>query len=133
MMVTSGEETAMSGRMWGNALVAVAACSALAFGVVAVNSAPDPAAPESVTATSTERPYYDEHFMAALGANVNSVSRPVALGMGHRACTAFGEGASAAEIRRILVQKGLTEAQASRVILAAVSTFCPDYKFKANP
>jgi hypothetical protein len=79
---------------------------------------------------ANERPYYDEQFMAALGANVNSVSQPVALGMGHRVCTAFAEGSSSADIRRILVQKGLGEAEASRVVLAAVAIFCPDHKDK---
>jgi hypothetical protein len=121
----------MSGRLWGNALVAVAACAALAFGVVAVNSAPDPMAPDTTNTTAkTGAPYYDGQFMAALGANVKSVGRSVALGMGHRVCTAFVEGSSAADIRRILVQKGLQEAEASRVILAAVATFCPDHKDK---
>jgi hypothetical protein len=51
--------------------------------------------------------------------------------MGHRVCTAFVEGSSAADIRRILVQKGLQEAEASRVVLAAVTTFCPDHMDKA--
>jgi hypothetical protein len=48
-------------------------------------------------------------------------------------CTAFAEGASVDEIRTVLVQKGLPPSNASRVVLAAVSTFCPDYKYQANP
>jgi hypothetical protein len=122
----------MSGRFLGNALVAVAACSAIAFGVVAVNSAPEPTAPYTASATAASEPsYYEGHFITALGGRVNSVTRVVLLGMGHRVCTAFVEGSSAADIRRILVQKGLQEAEASRVVLAAVTTFCPDHMDKA--
>jgi hypothetical protein len=51
--------------------------------------------------------------------------------MGMRACSAFSEGSTAADIRQVLVQKGLDEAEASRVVLAAVSTYCPEYADRA--
>jgi hypothetical protein len=124
----------MSGRMWGNALVAAVGLAVLGLGIVTVNSGPDPAPPDVVKATTADlRPYKDDQFLTALGDYVQVVTPAVALGMGHRVCTAFAEGASVDEIRTVLVQKGLPPSNASRVVLAAVSTFCPDYKYQANP
>jgi hypothetical protein len=122
----------MSGRFVGNAFVALVACAAVGLGLVALKSTPEMAVPEvAKSAPADERTYYEDQFMTALGGHVRSVSRAIALGMGHRACIAFTEGTSAADIRGVLVQKGLAPEEASRVVLAAVSTFCPDHKDKA--
>jgi hypothetical protein len=126
----------MSGRLLGNAFVAIVASSALALGVVALKASPMPAIPGPTGATPSsiaiaEHSYYDNQFLTALGGEVTSVNRSIAIGMGHRTCSAFTEGVSAADIRGVLVQKGLAPEEASRVVLAAVSTFCPDHKDKA--
>jgi hypothetical protein len=75
----------------------------------------------------------EDAFIAALGGSLGTHSRSETASMGERACGAFGEGYSPADIRDILVRKGLTQAQASRVILAAVVSYCPEFKQKANP
>jgi hypothetical protein len=120
----------------GDAFVAFAACSALALGVVGLESNPTRAIPETMGTTpgrvpTAEHSYYDNQFLAALGGKATSVGPSIVVGMGHRTCSAFAEGASSARIRRVLVQKGLDEAEASRVVLAAVSTYCRDYADRA--
>lgn len=124
----------MSGRLLGNSFVVVVGLAVLGLGILTVNSGPDSAPPDVVKATNADlRPYRDNQFLTALGDYTQVVTPAVALGMGHRVCTAFAEGASVDEIRQVLVQKGLPPSNASRVVLAAVSTFCPDYKYTANP
>ena len=90
-------------------------------GEVAV--APSPSS-SSATAFAPAPTTRDADFLKALGGQVTSVSAPVAEGMGHRVCSALAEGTSVAEIRGVLVQKGLTPAEATRVILAAVTMYC---------
>jgi hypothetical protein len=75
----------------------------------------------------------DDQFITALGSPGAGQSRELLLEVGTRACSAFGEGASAAEIRQILRQKGLDDALASRVVLAATVVYCPEFKKLANP
>jgi hypothetical protein len=53
----------------------------------------------------------DADFVGALGGRVTSVSNQVAEGMGQRSRSAFAEGSRAADIRQILVQKGLDEVE----------------------
>lgn len=89
--------------------------------------APDASA-ASASMSSAEK---EQRFMAAVGSGVPDVPREVALSMAQRTCSAFSEGATASDIRDILVRKGLTPAQASRVVLAAVSTYCQEFRDRA--
>jgi hypothetical protein len=82
---------------------------------------PLPAAPVSA----------DQRFITAVGGTISGLSRDGIQSLGRRACGAFSEGSSAKDIRTILVGKGLTDAQANRVVLAAASTYCPEYGDKA--
>jgi hypothetical protein len=110
----------------------VVACSALTFGVVGLESDRERTSSSAVpTPTTTARPYYDHLFLLALGGDSHTVTPDAALGMGRRACSALAEGSSAADIRRVLGQKGLPAEEASRVVMAAVSTLCPDYRQRA--
>jgi hypothetical protein len=73
----------------------------------------------------------DEDYLTALGGSLPYTSRKIALTLGQRTCGAFLEGSSAADIRTVLVTKGLSPTQSNRVVLAAVATICPEYKAKA--
>ena len=89
------------------------------------------AAAASSAAASMSSVEKERRFMAAVGSGVPDVPREVALSMAQRTCSAFSEGATASDIRDILARKGLTPAQASRVVLAAVSTYCPEFRDRA--
>ena len=75
----------------------------------------------------------DEDFAKALGGQVTSVSPAVAQGMGRRVCSALDDGIPADDVRSVLAQKGVTPAEASRIVLAAVTMYCAENKAKAMP
>ena len=61
---------------------------------------------------------------------MTSVSTAVAEGMAHRVCSALDEGTSVEDVRKVLVQKGVTLAESSRITLAAVTMYCTENKDK---
>jgi hypothetical protein len=73
----------------------------------------------------------DEVFLNALAGRVTSVGSAVAEGMGHRVCSAFAESVTVAEIRSVIQEKGLRPSEASRIVLAAVTAYCPEYGEKS--
>jgi hypothetical protein len=118
MYARSSRELIGTAVMAAVLLVSCSAGESARSGELSAAVVPQPIATPSSHATA---------FIAALGGRVRSVGTPVVEGMGDRTCAAFAEGASAADIRGILVQKGLHDAEASRVLLAAVSTLCPEF------
>jgi hypothetical protein len=95
-----------------------------------------PSASASVAASATVSPgpdIRDADFLAALGGQVTSVSPGVAEGMGRRVCSALDEGTPIDNVRRVLVQKGVTPAEASRITLAAVTMYCAENHDKVIP
>jgi hypothetical protein len=97
------------------------------------NGSAGPTTTPSTSVTAGGPDQRDADFLDALGGQVTSVSPYSAQLMGHRVCSALDEGASAADVRAILVQKGLTDAEASRVMLAAVAMYCNENHDKVNP
>ena len=71
--------------------------------------------------------------MADTGSSLTGMNREMVMMLGLRACGALSEGSTAVKVRGVLTAKGLTPAQASRVMLSAVSALCPEYKDKVNP
>jgi hypothetical protein len=87
----------------------------------------------SATATLSTVAAEDEKFITVLGVAGASITKEQALSSGRRACGALGEGQSPADIRSLLVQKGLSDAQASRLMLAAAKVYCPEFEKVVNP
>jgi hypothetical protein len=107
---------------------------ALVAGLLFLSSPGDSVGSEPhASAQSDDRAYWDEVYLTALGAKVMTGSAVEEISMGQRACGALGEGRSAAEVRQVLQAKGLTPAEAGRVMLAAVKAYCPDYAEAVNP
>ena len=103
--------------------------SVLAIGVATNEGDPAPSSPSSPQAAPSAAAGPDQRnadFLAALGGQVTSVSPYAAQLMGERVCTALDDDTPIPEVRKVLMQKGLTEAEASRVILAAVTMYCDE-------
>jgi hypothetical protein len=146
-----------AGRIWGEAGIAMTwRFIGNAFGVVVAvllvvlvagwlfmnmdsgKSAGQTASVEAAPSTASgdanpiPRPFFDEQYLKAIGAAVPFSSRDSALSVGRRACGALDEGRSPAEVRQILTQKGFTDAQAGRIMLAAAMAYCPEHAKKVN-
>ena len=88
-----------------------------------------PAEDSSANGT-TARPE-DQPFLEDLGTARGGLSIDVVVTMAERVCGAFSEGSTAADIRGILARRGLTTAEAARLLLAAVSNYCPEFRDRA--
>lgn len=115
--------------------VSGAAIVALGAGLVGCSSgsSSSPSIAPSATATLSVIAAEDEQFITVLGVAGASITKEQALSSGRRACGALAEGQKPADIRSLLVQKGLTEAQASRLMLAAAKVYCPEFEKVVNP
>lgn len=106
--------------------------SLVVVAVIATNGPATPAAPTpsaTAVALASMAPGPDQRdadFLTALGGQVTSVTPYNAQLMGHRVCTALDEGTPVPELRKVLRQKGLTDGEASRIILAAVTMYCAE-------
>jgi hypothetical protein len=123
----------MIGRVLDDTLVAVVSCALLGTTMWMISSpSPDAGtAPEGSSVTAAvpgpdQTQFFDREFTRALGGRVLSVTVSAAEGMGRRACLAFAEGASASDVRRVLVQKGVSDSEASVIVLASRVAYCPE-------
>jgi hypothetical protein len=82
----------------------------------------------SISANEQER-----RFLADMGSAGSRFSKRVVLSMGQRACGALAEGSEPEALRQPMLNFGVTEAESSRVLLAAVATMCPEFGEKVNP
>jgi hypothetical protein len=111
---------------------------ALVLGLAACSATSNASAPSSSASAATSgepaaQVALDTEYMTAVGGALAGQSKTAVIALGLRTCGAFSEGSTATDIRNILEQKGLDEAQASRVILAAAAIYCPEFKKLANP
>jgi hypothetical protein len=99
------------------------------FGLVVLDGNAPPSSPPA-SAEPSGPTIRDSDFLKALGGQVTSVSPAVAEGMARRVCSALDEGTPVDEVRKVLVQKGVTPAESSRITLAAVTMYCAENKDK---
>jgi len=130
MFATIGWKPVLGSTLACGAVLVVSGCGTAPASQPDTSTAAPSASSAAPLLTSQEK---QQRFVEAIGAQGGNASRDALLSMGERTCSAFGEGASAADIRGILMVKGLSQAQASRVILAAAMTLCPEFKKDANP
>jgi hypothetical protein len=125
----------MIGRVLDDTLVAVVGCVLLGTTMWTQSGSPHSddggARVSGVTSTAPvgadKAQFFDREFARALGGRVQSVTLSVAEGMGQRACSAFAEGASAVNVRRVLMQKGVSDNEASLIVLASRVAYCPEH------
>lgn len=111
------------------AILLVVSLVAVAFVVNNGSNGPAAAPSPSVAASASIAPGPDQRdadYLTALGGQVTSVTPYAAQLMGHRVCSALDEGTPVPELRKVLRQKGLTDGEASRIILAAVTMYCAE-------
>jgi hypothetical protein len=120
----------MIGYAFG-ALVALAVVLMVVLWVVFAPSrdAPSPAAIAAAASPDLgppPRPLFDQLYLKALGAEVRMGSQEGAISVGRRVCGALDEGRTPQEVRTILFEKGFTDVEAGRIMLASVRAYCPD-------
>jgi len=112
------------------ALLAIPALGGCSSGAASADEPLSVAVP-AAGVVEPEAPSGDSVFLSAIAGRVTSVGTAAAQGMGQRVCSAFAEGTKVLDIRNVLIQKGLEPAEASMIIMAAVSSYCPEWGDKA--
>ena len=97
------------------------------------SSAPGPDAVASAGATTSPLSEEDAAFVAALGSGLTGLNASTAISVAKRTCGAFQEKSTVDDIRAVLADKNISAAQSTRIILAAVTVYCPEFKDRVAP